>query len=208
MRDPSNFVPAHALRGTEFPRSTKAGGGTPATRIAGQWQVVEPLRRSTKAGGGTPATPPPPASPFRNGTRAQRRPEVELRQHERNQMVGRGSVNAQRRPEVELRQHPAPQSPAKRPCAPLNEGRRWNSGNTPPNSVSLLSANRAQRRPEVELRQHYNQWGYILRNNRALNEGRRWNSGNTPNFSRLTIWAAFAQRRPEVELRQHGPPGG
>ena len=211
-------------------RSTKAGGGTPATPHAETPNSVSSYR-STKAGGGTPATPPPPASPLRSGIRAQRRPEVELRQHVPCGTRTRKWFDA------------------------LNEGRRWNSGNTrhlvrihdpaPDRStkagggtpatrgqgfVHRPLAVSAQRRPEVELRQHGRAGGSRLdpvdRSTKAgggtpatrrparsgrrgwfpLNEGRRWNSGNTVSWFPLSAFLRVAQRRPEVELRQHGLP--
>ena len=134
-------------------RSTKAGGGTPATLPPAGWSRRS-LRRSTKAGGGTPATPPIPRSSPRRGL-------------------------------------------------PLNEGRRWNSGNTtmthaPPSKIAA-----AQRRPEVELRQHPSASSFRRKTPIPLNEGRRWNSGNTWNWLAVGMARRLAQRRPEVELRQH-----
>ncbi len=165
----------------------------------------------------------------------------------------RPTSRAQRRPEHELRRHPGCSRAPPRHPRPLNEGRSMNSGDTasrswgsltPPRSlnegrsmnsgdtdgVSCTSAtiSRAQRRPEHELRRHpaprtwtraspaplnegrsmnsgdtRSSTPRLIHGPRTLNEGRSMNSGDTRRNFLVASRLVAAQRRPEHELRRH-----
>ena len=279
-------------------RSTKAGGGTPATRGQHLLDRVG-AHRSTKAGGGTPATPANAVpigggqEPLNEGRRwnsgdtckkgissattpsAQRRPEVELRRHRsctampacgRNRSTKAGGGTPATLADCPCARAGCPRStkagggtPAtpsepeirNRSIATLNEGRRWNSGDTAvPPGVGQVNVTRSTKAgggtPATHARRFFFQdaikplnegrrWNSgdtrfcraIPANLAALNEGRRWNSGDTWTTSRparpmaplnegrrwnsgdtgfcVTFPFTFecAQRRPEVELRRH-----
>ena len=92
---------------------------------------------------------------IRASTRAQRRPESELRRHETVGNIVGAVFRAQRRPESELRRHGRASRRPRRPGSSLNEGRSLNSGDT-------------RRRPRAAGRPAS-----------TLNEGRSLNSGDT-----------------------------